>query len=332
MLEQRIKREKRKKRKALLSRIFGIAAVLILAAMLLLRLNDRYLHIGAIPSTYDVIRFFGGGAKPYVKLSEGETAVSFIDVGQGDCELITANGYNILIDSGDVDMIDGVIGFLRYGGVERLDLVIITHPHEDHYGGMYKLLGEFEVGEVLMPELEADGSTYEKLMRTVSERGIRLRYAAAGERFLLGGDTYLDILAPICFDYGEENNFSVVARFVCGETSFLFMGDLERAGELDLIDAGYDLSADVLKVGHHGSAGSSCGEFLRAVSPSIAVFEAGKINYYGHPRGEVLERLAAAGCEEAYSTAGNGNIVIVSDGGELRVLTEREGAYRFTGE
>jgi len=329
MIERKVRRDKIKRRKEFVSALISIAASVFLAAVLFLYFNDRYLHIGAVPSTYDIIRFFGGGAKPYAELSYNEMAVSFIDVGQGDCELISANGYNILIDCGDTDKIDSVIGFLKYSGVEQLNTVIITHPHDDHYGGMHKLLSRFEVGEVVMPEFEVQSVTYQRLTKVINDRGIRFRYAKAGERLMLGEDMYLDIIAPIYLDYREENDFSIVARLVYGETSFLFTGDLERAGELDLKNAGINLQADVLKVGHHGSAGSSSAEFLQQVSPKIAVFETGAINYYGHPRSEVLDRLAENGCEEAYSTAANGNIVIISDGKELRVLTENEKAYSF---
>lgn len=329
MLERKVRRDKIIRRKEFVSALISIAASAFLAAVLFLHFNDHYLHIGAVPSTYDVIRFFGGGARPYTELSDNEMAVSFIDVGQGDCELISVNGCNILIDCGDTDKIDSVIGFLKYSGVEQLNAVIITHPHDDHYGGMYKLLSRFDIGEVIMPEIEVNSVTYQRLSKVINDRGIRFRYAKAGERLTLGEDIFLDIIAPIYFDYGEENNFSIVARLVYGETSFLFTGDLERAGELDLIDAGIDLRADVLKVAHHGSAGSSSAEFLEKVTPRIAVFETGAINYYGHPRSEVLDRLAKVGCEETYSTAANGNIVIISDGRELRVLTEMEKAYSF---
>ncbi|MBD5383598.1 MAG: MBL fold metallo-hydrolase [Ruminococcaceae bacterium] len=329
MIERKVRRDKIIRRKEFVSALLGIAASVFLAAVLFLYFNDRYLHIGAVPSTYDVIRFFCGGARPYTELSDGEISVSFIDVGQGDCELISVNGCNILIDCGDTDKIDSVIGFLKYSGVEQVNMVIITHPHDDHYGGMYKLLQHFDIGEVIMPEIEVQSVTYQRLNKVINDRDIRFRYAKAGERLTLGEDIFLDIIAPIYFDYSEENNFSIVARLVYGETSFLFTGDLERAGELDLIEAGLDLRADVLKVGHHGSAGSSSAEFLQRVSPKIAVFEAGAINYYGHPRSEVLDRLAEAGCEEAYSTAANGNVVIISDGKELRLMTEKEKAYSF---
>lgn len=330
MLEPKVKRSKIEKRKKIIKSVKSIAASIFLAAALFLYLNDNYFQIKAVPSAYDIIRFFGGGAKPYAELSDNEIAVSFIDVGQGDCELISANGCNILIDCGDKDKINDVMGFLQYSGVKRIDTVIITHPHDDHFGGMTKLLKRFKVGEVIMPELEVNSVSYLRLMNFINENNINYRYSEAGEHLALGDGVYLDILAPLFLDYSDENDFSIAARLVYGETSFLFTGDLARDGELDLIDAGTELHADVLKVGHHGSAGSSSAEFLQRVSPRIAVFEAGAINYYGHPRSEVLDRLAEVGCAEAYSTAANGNVVIISDGKELRVLTEKENAYRFT--
>ncbi len=318
---------RRRKRRQMIKDIRSTILFVLLAAAFFFRLNDAVLHIENVPSSYDVLRFFGGGAKPYVRLAENEISVSFIDVGQGDCELIMTGNYNILIDSGDVMTVDKTIGFLRSSGVKRLDIVIVTHPHDDHFGGMSEILKSFPVGTVIMPETDTRGSSYEKLVSAVRDCNITLRYAAPGERFVLGENIFLDILAPLHDDYDEENNFSVVTRLIHGETSFLFTGDLEKLGELDLIDADVYLDSDVLKVGHHGSAGSSCAEFLERVTPSIAVFEAGEINYYGHPRSEVFDRLAAVGCEDTYSTANNGNVVIVSDGVELRVETEREAAY-----
>ncbi len=321
--ESRIKRERKQK----INDIRSIVLFVLLTAAFFFRVNDALLHIDGVPSSYDVLRFFGGGAKPFVQLAENEVSVSFIDVGQGDCELITAGVRNILIDSGDIMCVDRTIGFLRSNGVKRLDIVIVTHPHDDHFGGMSEILKSFPVGQVIMPKTEVRGSSFGKMMSVLEERNIPLQNAEPGKRFILGERTFLDILAPLYDDYTEENNFSVVTRLIHGETSFLFTGDLERMGELDLVDKDVFLDSDVLKVGHHGSAGSSCAEFLERVTPKIAVFELGGINYYGHPRSEVLDRLAAVGCRDTYSTANNGNIVIVSDGAELRVENEKGSAY-----
>ena len=325
MDRERIKQASNRKRTVTLIR--DTALFLFFAVGLFFLLNDTFFRIGGVPSAADVVRFFGGGAKPYAGLADGEAAVSFINVGQGDCELIRTGKYNILIDSGDIDCENEVVGFLKYSGVERLDIVIVTHPHTDHYGAMYEVLRNFEVGLCLMPELPEDmipyGITYERFLTVIADRNIPARYAKADERFYLGEDCYLDILSPRYYDHSDLNDFSVTAKFVHGENSILFTGDLQEFSELDLIESGADIDADVLKVGHHGSAGASCEEFLNKVTPDIAVFEAAEYNLYRHPRTEVIERLKNAGCAETYSTANNGNIVIVSDGEGLRVVTEK---------
>lgn len=329
-IEERAKREAKLKRKRLFSLIKNAAMFLFCVAGLFFLLNDRLFHIGGVPSEADAVRFFDGGARPYAGPKDGEAAVSFIDVGQGDCELIRVGDVNILIDSGDVDYENKVIGFLEYGGVTHLDIVIATHPHTDHYGAMYRVLDSFEVGLFLMPELPEDmipyGFTYERLLTVVNNNNIPIRYAKAGERFIFGEECYLDIFSPRYYDYSDINDFSITAKFVHGENTFLFTGDLQEFSELDLVESGADIDADVLKLGHHGSAGASCKEFLEAVTPKIAIIEAAEYNSYRHPRTEVLERLKNADCFTSYSTANNGNVVIVSNGVDLRVETEKNNA------
>lgn len=304
-------------------------AILLTAAFF--ALNDALFHISGVPTAIDAARFFGNAPKPYVKLNTGEASVSFIDVGQGDCELILTEYHSVLIDSGEFQNADTVIGFLKYAGVESLDLVIISHPHSDHYGAMYKVLSRFGAGLVIMPDLPKDmipyGVTYNNLMGTLKSKNIPYRAAQPGEKFILGENSFIEITAPHYNDYPSVNNCSIVARFVHGENSFLFTGDLQEEAEHDLVHDGAQLKADVLKAAHHGSEGSSTPEFLKAVSPQIVVFEAAETNSYGHPRRTVLERLREANCKAAYSTASNGNIVIVTDGKELQVFTEKEAAY-----
>lgn len=326
-IEGRAKREAKLKSKRIIKLIKNSVMFLLLAAGLFFFLNDRLFHIAGAPSEADAVRFFGSATKPYVALKDGEAVVSFIDVGQGDCELIRVGDVNILIDSGDTDCENDVIGFLEYSGVTHLDIVIATHPHTDHYGAMYRVLDSFEVGLFMMPELPEDlipyGITYERLLTVANNNNVPVRYAKAGERFILGDDCYLDILSPVYYDYSDLNDFSITAKFVHGENTFLFTGDLQEFSELDLVESGADLDADVLKLGHHGSAGASCGEFLKAVTPKLAVIEAAEYNSYRHPRVEVLERLKSVGCFTSYSTANNGNVVMVSDGTDLRVEVEK---------
>lgn len=333
-IEERAKREQRLKRKQIKELIKDTAMFILCVSAVFFGLNDLLFHIGGVPSSADVVRFFGGGSRPYVKLEDGEVSVSFVDVGQGDCQLIQTEKYNILIDSGDTDCENQVVGFLTYSGVERLDIVIATHPHTDHYGAMYRVLREFDVGLFIMPELPDDkiprGTTYERLLTVLDNRNIPARYATAPERFLLGEDCYLDILSPIFYDYGDLNDFSITAKLVHGGNSFLFTGDLQEFSELDLIENGADVDVDVLKVGHHGSAGASCDEFLSAVTPEIAVFGVAEYNLYRHPRLDVLERLENVGCNTTYSTANNGNIVMISDGESIRVEVEKEQALTLS--
>lgn len=323
------KRKRRRiKPKVLLTKIRNIFAVILTIIGGFFWLNDHYLFIDGIPTTYEIIAYFGHSHKPYVKLQDGESSVSFIDVGQGDCTLIRSGNKSILIDCGESENSDIVIGFLNYAGVRKLDMVIVSHPHSDHYGGMEAIIKKFKTDLVLMPEVdEADISDYlmyARFMNTISERGIECRAPIIGETFDLPNGAFLQMLSPIRTDYENLNDCSITTRYVHGENSFLFTGDIGFEAEYDIIDSGADIDVDVLKVGHHGSGSSTSEEFLHYVTPETAVFMVAKNNRYGHPKREVLERLARAGCDETYSTAHNGNIVFVSDGASLEKYTEQQ--------
>ncbi len=324
----KIFRKKQSGVKNVIKIIFSSLLLLILTTALFLFINENYLKIDFIPTSADIVHFFGGGGKPYIKPLDNEAAVYFIDVGQGDCEVICTKNYNILIDCGEEEKSDEVIGFLNYSGVKKLDLIIATHPHSDHIGGMYRILQSFDTGTLLIPELPEnvipETVFYEKMISSAKKTNTEIKYARAGTKYVLDESTSLEILAPIYNGYEDLNNISITARFIHGENSFLFTGDTESLAELDILDSGIDISADVLKVAHHGSAGSSSKAFLEKVRPKTAVFEVAEINYYGHPRSEVIERLEDVGCEEFYMTSRDGNIVIVSDGVSLKVTAEND--------
>lgn len=296
----------------------------VLAAALFLFLNENYFHIEGVPAFSQLLQGAGLLKRPNVHVEQDEIAVHFIDVGQGDCALIQTSDKNVLIDCGEESEAGGVISYLRDFGVKRLDYVIATHPHSDHMGGLHRILSELETGEVIMPEIPEDmtpaSAFYEKALDVIEQKNIGAFYAIQGQSFQLCSGTTLEILGPLGSDYGDLNDFSVVARVVSGNYSFLFTGDMESASEQRLMEYWINVSADVLKVAHHGSSSSSTSAFLKRVAPEYAVISAGEGNSYGHPTGEVLERLKALGCE-ILVTMDEGDIVFVTDGNELTYVT-----------
>lgn len=315
-----------KKRRRIFNKIMGICRIAVITVTAVLLLNRAFVHI-PVPDAYGALDALGMGFKPYVELNSGEAAVYFLDTGQSDCSLIMTGTHTVLIDGGDLDDGDKLTGAFNALGIRRLDYVIMTHPHVDHFGGFPKILESFSVGEFLMPYIPDDmiprTYNYSRVKAALELNNVKCGYVKSGDILPLG-DSVLDIVAPIFNDYNELNNLSIAARFVHGENSFLFTGDMERPAELDLVDNNADIAADVLKVGHHGSAGASCDEFLKRISPKIAVFEADIYNTFGHPRTAVIERLKNAGCESFCATSLNGNIAIISNGHNLRILTEKE--------
>ncbi len=249
----------------------------------------------------------------------------FIDVGQGDCELIRTNNKTVLIDCGERDCYREVIGYIEKLGIKRLDYVVVSHPHSDHMGGMSYILDNFDIGTVIMPnikkELTPTSNAFKRLLESIGENGIEVEYAKAGTSYPLD-DGEFTLLSPVK-DYDDLNNYSVTVRFSHGENSFLFTGDTEKESESDILDSGANVSADVLKVAHHGSSTSTRKEFLKAVDPAYAVIEVGEGNDYGHPHKEILKRLEKADIV-VYRTDIFGSIVFVSNGNDLEITSEKE--------
>lgn len=255
----------------------------------------------------------GGGGS-----ASGTLEVYFFDVGQGDSELIRLpGGENILIDAGTSSTEDELVGELRSLGAETLDLVVATHPHADHIGGMAAVIDAFDVRQVVMPRISESDTpttkTYENLLQSIADKGLTIMPAEPGDELLSSGGAVLTVLAPNGEDYGDLNNYSVVLRLTYGEDSFLFTGDAEEASEEEMLSLDWPLTATVLKCGHHGSETSTSPAFLDAVSPQYAVISCGVDNDYGHPDAVTLEKLEAAGAE-VFRTDRQGSILASTDG------------------
>lgn len=250
--------------------------------------------------------------------ASGTLEVYFFDVGQGDSELIRLpGGENILIDAGTSSTEDELVGELRSLGAETLDLVVATHPHADHIGGMAAVIDAFDVRQVVMPRISESDTpttkTYENLLQSIADKGLTITPAEPGDELLSSGGAVLTVLAPNGEDYGDLNNYSVVLRLTYGEDSFLFTGDAEEASEEEMLSLDWPLTATVLKCGHHGSETSTSPSFLDAVSPQYAVISCGVDNDYGHPDAVTLEKLEAAGAE-VFRTDRQGTILASTDG------------------
>lgn len=219
-----------------------------------------------------------------------------LDVGQGDAILLrTAEGQNILVDGGPGQAVLEELGEVLSPFDRRLDLVILTHPHEDHVAGLVTVLQRFEVGEVLLSAPEYNNQAYEALMDEIAEQELPYSFADDGRDFEFG-EVKLDVLFPFEPFTGDEmenvNNASPVIKVTWEEVEVLLTGDAEQEVEAALLAAGVDLSADILKAGHHGSRSSSTEAFLKAVGAELMLISCGAGNDYGHPHEETLEMAA----------------------------------------
>lgn len=252
--------------------------------------------------------------------------VHYIDVGQGDSELVELpNGEKLLIDAGPspravTDYLDGL-------SVSRIDYVVATHPHSDHIGGMKDVLDEYDIGKMYMPNVVHTSSAFAKTVDEIEDENIPLYTAKAGTTILDKDGIKVQIISPSKEKYDNLNNYSAVVKITYGKTRFLFMGDAEKEVESALNAS--DVRADVLKVGHHGSKTSSSAQFIKNVSPKHAVISCGEGNSYGHPHGETLKTLSSAGAK-VYRTDESGTVVITADNNGNITVNSSPSLYKDT--
>ncbi|WP_455088914.1 ComEC/Rec2 family competence protein [Peptoanaerobacter stomatis] len=241
--------------------------------------------------------------------------VHFIDVGQGDSTLIiTPDKKTVLIDAGDEQHSSRTMGYIKSQGIEKLDLVIATHPDADHIGGMDKVIKNFDIGMFSMPLVSKDTKQYKEIKQELKNKKLKNKPLYTGDGLSVGKDVKLQILSPQKNKtYSDTNEYSIVARLSYKEVSFLFMADATMENEIAIINDFDDISSDVLKLGHHGSSTSTSDYFLGKVNPSIGVISCGKNNKYGHPHKEVMNLLEKYNIM-IFRTDKQGSIVLKSDG------------------
>lgn len=248
----------------------------------------------------------------------GSFTVQYLDVGQGDSELVQCDGHYMLIDGGTSKYSDKIYATLKAQDITALDYIVNTHPHEDHVGGLSGALQFATVKTALSPVKSYDGEGFKDFKKYLKKQGVSITVPSPGDTFTLGSAS-VTVLGPI-EDSDDPNNLSIVLRVVYGDTSFLFVGDAQTSEENDILASGRTVKSDVLKVGHHGSETSTGADFLAAVAPKYAVIEVGDSNSYNHPNQGTLDRLKAAGVT-LFRTDLQGTITCTSDGKALTFQT-----------
>ena len=246
-----------------------------------------------------------------VQKPQGELKLTMIDCGQADSFLLEQDGKTCLVDCGTRSTGKDVVKYLKNKGITRIDYLFGTHPHEDHMGGMYDVITNFEIGKVILPEIkdgEVTTNWYLKLMKELKTGKYTLEYSRVGEIYHLG-EANIRIIGPIWENSNVDlNNYSIVLKVSFGQMDAIMTGDAEKEVEKAIIDSGIDLDAEILKVGHHGSDTSTSDEFLDAISPDYALISAKVGNKYNHPVKETMDKLKKREIP-VYRTDENGTVV-----------------------
>ena len=250
------------------------------------------------------------------KKNESLLEIHFPDVGQGGCAfLLLPDGSNILIDTGPKEASDKLIRYLRTLSVEKIDLLILTHEHSDHIGGVRALLDAFPVSDLILSRVPtSDTARSDLLSEFEKQKNCRISLALAGDEYVFGEMSFR-VLSPNSPSYLSANNASLSLRMQYHENAFLFTSDIENESICEILDryGKEDLSVDLMQIPHHGSSSSASSEFFSLFSPKYAVIQCALLNDYGHPHGEILSLLNSFSIP-VFRTDFDGDLVFTCDG------------------
>lgn len=256
----------------------------------------------------------------YINTNNDLLKVHYLDVGQGDSIFVELpNNETMLIDAAESYQSENIINYLKNLNYQKIDYVIGTHPHTDHIGGLKDIINTFEIGKIYMPKVVSTTKTYESLLMAIKDKNLKINTAKAGTSIIDTDALKINILAPNNSTYTELNNYSAVTKITYGTTKFLFMGDAEKLSENEIKE---DVTADVIKIGHHGSNTSSSIDFIKKVNAKYGIISVGLNNKYNLPKEETITNWENSGTK-IYLTSTNGTIRASSDGTNIKIESEK---------
>lgn len=255
---------------------------------------------------------------------KNQLRVTYVDVGQGDSEIVKLpDGKTILIDGGSKGKSDEVMAELNRQNIKTIDYLFITHPHEDHIGGLVEVVKKYKIGDIYMQKASTNTMVFRNFLAAIKAKGEKVKTIKEGGYLIgdKGSKLSLQSFNENLASYKELNNYSIILRLKYGSTSYLFMGDAFDSIEKKLVKSGYDIESDVLKVSHHGSRYGSYSGLLSSVRPKYSVVSVGGHNRYDHPNMATITRLKRV--SKVFMTDENGTVVSTTNGKTLTIKGAR---------
>lgn len=250
--------------------------------------------------------------------------LTMFDIGQAECFLLEEGNVTALIDCGKATQGKDIVDRIKKREIDKIDYIFITHPHEDHMGGMLEIINNFQVLNIILPNINQAKITtkwYKKIMNQLAQGDYQIEVAEKNKKYNLK-NAEIKIINEVTYQGNNINNYSTVLKITYGQNSIIMTGDAEHIVEKELLKSGENINATILKVGHHGSKTATIEEFIDAIDPIYALISCGLNNRYNHPSQEVIERLNKKNIK-FYRTDECGDVVIKITEKDVVVVSEQ---------